>query len=105
MRRYIWRNYGLTRAPDKCQVTSQMEPLYLFSMKCRPPKLSRTSQTEDIDDEDEEKSDLVEPVVFKDGPMTAAARNFVYSSHNLPGIGRKSMQSEEDKKKRKVPTF
>lgn len=44
----------------------------------------------------------MEPVVFKDGPMTAAGRNFVYSSHKVPGIGRKSLQSEEDKKKRKV---
>lgn len=71
-------------------------------------KRIRSVQVDDVheeEDEEEDKGDLVEPVVFKGGPMTATERNFVYSRHNLPGIGRKSIQSEEDKKKRKVFTL
>lgn len=48
------------------------------------------------------KHALVEPVVYKGGSMTAAQRNAVYAEHNVPGIGKKSIQSEEVKKHKKV---
>lgn len=48
------------------------------------------------------KHDLVEPVVFRGGCMTAATRNEIYASHNLPGIGKRVILSEDEKKQRKV---
>ncbi len=46
----------------------------------------------------ESKHDIVEPVVFKGGSMTAEVRNAIYIDHNLPGIGRRKVETEEEKK-------
>lgn len=48
------------------------------------------------------KHDVVEPVVFKGGPMTAEARNAIYIDHNFPGIGRRKIETEEEKQEKKV---
>lgn len=63
--------------------------------------------TFDYDGDSEEpvlgsKNDIVEPVVFKGGSMTAEARNALYIDHNLPGIGRRKVETEEEKKEKKV---
>lgn len=71
-------------------------------------KRARTakSQTEDDDDEEEEtKNDLVEPVVYRGGKMTAAGRNSIYKHHQLPGIGRKNIKSEEEKATKAVCVY
>ena len=48
------------------------------------------------------KHEVVEPVVFKGGPMTSAQRNKIYSSHSLPGIGKKVVLTAEQEEQRKV---
>ena len=48
------------------------------------------------------KHDIVEPVVFRGGPMTSAQRNEIYSSHELPGIGKKVLLTREEEEQRKV---
>jgi hypothetical protein len=52
--------------------------------------------------EKDNKHDLVEPVVYKGGVMSVAQRNQLYKSHNIAGIGRKVILSEEAKAARKV---
>ena len=49
-----------------------------------------------------DKHDLVEPVVYRGGPMTAAQRNSIYADHKLPGIGKRTIQSEEEKMEKKA---
>lgn len=61
----------------------------------------------DNDDKDSEellesKHNVVEPVIFKGGPMTAEARNAIYIDHNLPGIGRRKIETEGEKQEKKV---
>ena len=48
------------------------------------------------------KHDLVEPVVYKGGPMTSTQRNEIYRSHNLPGIGKRTILTQEEEAKKKV---
>lgn len=48
------------------------------------------------------KHNIVEPVVFKGGLMTREARNSIYVDHNLPGIGRRKVETDEEKKEKKV---
>lgn len=48
------------------------------------------------------KHEIVEPVVFRDGPMTSAQRNQIYNSRSLPGIGKKVVLTAEEEEQRKV---
>ena len=56
----------------------------------------------DVVDVDSSKHDVVEPVVYRGGPMTSKKRNLIYAQYNLPGIGRRSIFTEEEKEQRKV---
>lgn len=48
------------------------------------------------------KHEIVEPVVFRGGPMTSAQRNQIYNSRSLPGIGKKVVLTAEEEEQRKV---
>lgn len=66
-----------------------------------------TSLEEDLPNSESEefgvsKHDIVEPVVFRGGPMTSSQRNKIYSSHALPGIGKKVVLTAEEEEQRKV---
>ena len=53
-------------------------------------------------DEDVDKHDLVEPVVYRNGPMSAASRNDIYIAHNVPGIGKRTILTEKEIREKKV---
>jgi len=71
-------------------------------VRCRQRSVDIIYNDEDSDELLESKHDVVEPVVYKNGPMTAEARNAIYFDHNLPGIGRRKVETEEEKKDKKV---
>jgi hypothetical protein len=58
--------------------------------------------TSSVHVKEKNKHDLVEPVVYKGGVMSAAQRNQLYKSHQIPGIGRKVILSVEAIAARKV---
>lgn len=71
--------------------------------------LFRFNNASNDDDEDEheddgflDRNDLCEPVAYKGGVLTTKQRNMIYEDHSLPGIGRKVLLTEEQKKERKV---
>lgn len=57
---------------------------------------------QECDDDPIDKNDIVEPVVFKEGVLRAQERNDTYEDYNLPGVGRRILLSEDEKKERKV---
>ena len=48
------------------------------------------------------KHELVEPIIYKSGKMTAAKRNQIYKSHNLAGVGKRTILTEEEQKENEV---
>ena len=65
-----------------------------------------TSADEDLQEDSPtgvtSKHDLVEPVVYRNGPITSAQRNDIYKTHNLPGIGKRAVLTPEEEAKKKV---
>ena len=52
--------------------------------------------------EETKKHELVEPIIYKSGKMTAVKRNQIYRSHNLAGVGKRIILTEEEKKENEV---